>query len=76
MDTPNSNPLKLEPHHMLILFMALTTCNGEKSNFSTIHFQAFEIFPHTFDPRNELRFLTKVQFTSKPHFMRACTLLI
>jgi hypothetical protein len=29
--------------------MASTTYGGEKSNFSTIRFQAFEIFPHTFD---------------------------
>jgi hypothetical protein len=53
MFSPNSNPLKLEPH-MFIIFMALATYDGEKSNFSTIHFQAFEIFPHTFDPKNEL----------------------
>jgi hypothetical protein len=49
MDNPKSNVLKLESHHMHIFFMASTTCGGEKSNFSTICFQAFEIFPHTFD---------------------------
>jgi hypothetical protein len=54
MDSPNFNPVKLEPHHMLILFMALATCGGEKSNISTIHFQAFEVFPPTFDPGNGL----------------------
>jgi hypothetical protein len=48
MDNPNSNPLKLEPHDMLALFMALATCGGGKSNFSTIYFQAFEIFPMPF----------------------------
>jgi hypothetical protein len=34
---------------MFTLFMALAICDGEKSNFSTICFQAFEIFPCTFD---------------------------
>jgi hypothetical protein len=69
MDNPNSNPLKLDPHHMLAIFMALVTYGGEKSNFSTICFQAFEIFPHIFDPRNEMWFLTKAKFTLGPHFM-------
>jgi hypothetical protein len=33
MDNPNSNPLKLEPHHMLTFFMALTICSGKSPTF-------------------------------------------
>ncbi len=50
---------------MFTLFMALATCDGEKYNFLTIQFQAFEIFPHTFNQK----FPSKAQFTSGPKFM-------
>jgi hypothetical protein len=72
MDNPNSNPLKLKPHHMLVLFMALTTCNGLKFNFSTICFEAFEIFPHIFDLRNELWFFDQspIHFDVPLHVLR------
>jgi hypothetical protein len=33
MDSPNSNPLKLEPHHMLTLFMALAICSAKSPTF-------------------------------------------
>ncbi len=34
---------------MFIFFVVPSTCRGEKSNFSTMYFQAFKIFPYTFD---------------------------
>jgi hypothetical protein len=33
MDISNSNPLKLEPHHMLTLFMALAISGGKSPTF-------------------------------------------
>jgi hypothetical protein len=33
MHNPNSNPLKLEPHHMLTIFMALAVCDGKSPTF-------------------------------------------
>ncbi len=54
---------------MFTFFMALATCRGEKFNFLAIYFQAFEIFPYPFDHGDGFWFLTKAQFTSRPHFM-------